>query len=390
MATMHGSVFRQTAFAETGQASNILVVLSQRGGADGLSLVVPYKDPVYYEVRPTIGIPNSQLLQKNGTFGLHPKLAPLEPLWVSGKMAAVHAVGLAVPNRSHFAATIEVEEADPGSPGRIGWLNRMIGMTDPGSMHSAVQIGESVPATDIYGPQTTLSTTDISKVKIYGPPNAMPQRMDALNYTWDHTAGPIGQAGRDAMVTASEWGPVLASDAQPQNGAVYPAGSELGDALAQSARLIRADVGAEVITIDHSSWDMHTDIGTLDDGDMREMADELAKSMAAFFTDLGSLGAKVTMVTISEFGRRIAENGGAGTDHGWGNSMFVLGAGVKGGDVYAKDWPGLSDTDEGDLKVTTDYRSVLYEVVKTQFPDVSLAKMFPGFAPERVGVMLGA
>jgi uncharacterized protein (DUF1501 family) len=394
MATMHGTVFRQTTFAATGSAANILVVLSQRGGADGLSLVVPYSDPFYYKtLRPTIGIPKETLLQKDDKFGLHPNLAPLEPMWVGKQMAAIHAVGLPVANRSHFDAIIKVEEANPGSTARIGWLNRMIGMTDPGSLHSGVQVGASVPQTEIYGPQAMLSVTDIEKVQVYGPPNAMKERVDSLNYTWDHAAGPIGQAGRDAMETASEWAPVLATSPLPQNGAVYPNGSDLGIALAQSARLIRADVGAEVITVDHPSWDMHTDIGTLDDGDLRLNAADLANSIAAFFTDLGSLGSKVTLITISEFGRRAAENGDAGADHGWGNAMFVFGAGVNGGQYIAKDWHEL-DPDrylvEGDLAVTLDYRSVLYEVVKTQFPDVSLATLFPGFTPERVGVMVGA
>jgi uncharacterized protein (DUF1501 family) len=192
------------------------------------------------------------------------------------------------------------------------------------------------------------------------------------------------------MDTAVEWAPVLRVSTAPQNGANYP-GTDLGDALAQSARVIRGNVGAEVITIDHSSWDMHTGLGTLDDGDMRLMADDLAKSIAAFFTDLGALADNVTMVTISEFGRRVIENGDAGLDHGWGNAMLLLGAGVKGGTVYSK-WPGLDLTAgaEADLSVTTDYRSVLYEVVKTQFPNVSLPSMFPGLSYNRVGVMQGA
>lgn len=390
MATMHGTVFRQTAFAESGSAENVLVVLSQRGGADGLSMVVPYGDPAYGVARRIIGIPKSQLLQPDGFFGLHPLFAPLEQMWKDGSMAAVQAVGLPAPNRSHFDAIIEVEEADPGSSGRVGWLNRMIGMAEPGSLFGAVQIGDGVPHTEIYGPQATLSATDIEKIQIYGPVNAMPQRVASLNVTWDAASGPIGQAGRNGMSTASDWNPVLQVPTAPRNGAVYPT-TDLGDALAQSARLIRADVGAEVITVDHSSWDMHTDLGTLDDGNMIVMIDDLAKSVAAFFADLGPLAANVTLLTISEFGRRVLENGDAGVDHGYGNAMLLLGAGVKGGSVYGT-WPWL-DADklvDGDLNVTTDYRSVLSEVVRIQFPSVSLPTLFPGFSPERVGVMVGA
>ena len=390
MATMHGTVFRQTAFAASGSAENVLVVLSQRGGADGMSMVVPYGDPEYARARPTIGIPPSQLLQTDGFFGLHPHLAPLERMWSGGTMAAVHAVGMPAPNRSHFDAIIEVEEADPGSPGRIGWLNRMIGMSEPGSLFGAVQIGDGVPHTEIYGAQATLSATDIEKIQIYGPVNAMPQRMASLDVTWGQAAGPIGEAGRTGLSTAAEWGPVLQTSASPQNGATYPS-CDLGDALAQSARLIRADVGAEVITVDHSSWDMHTDLGTLANGLMIDMLDDLAGSIAAFFTDLGDLAANVTLVTISEFGRRVLENGDAGLDHGYGNAMLLFGAGVKGGSVYGA-WPHLdaSHLVDGDLAVTTDYRSVLSEVVKTRFTSVSLPTLFPGFTGERVGVMVGA
>ena len=390
LSTMQGGVFRQTVFAATGHADNILVVLSQRGGADGLSLVVPYGDPAYAEARPTIAIPPSQLILTDGMFGLHPNFAPLAPLWRNGSMAAVQAVGMPAPNRSHFSAISEVEEADPGSAERVGWLNRMVGMSEPDLSYGAVQIGQSVPQTEIYGPQPTLAATDIEKIQVYGPVNAMGDRIAGLEVTWTLAAGPLGAAARQGLATAADWGAVLETPADPRNGAKYPA-TDLGETLAQSARLIRADVGAEVITVDHGSWDMHTALGTLDWGAMRVMVDDLAASVAAFFTDLGELASRVTLVTISEFGRRVQENGSAGLDHGYGNSMLVLGNGVRGGNVYGR-WPGLKPDDlvDGDLKVTTDYRSVLSEIVATQFPSVSLGRLFPDFAPERVGVMQGA
>ncbi|MGI8702011.1 MAG: DUF1501 domain-containing protein [Nocardioidaceae bacterium] len=390
MSSMTGTVFHQTAFASTGHADSILVVLSQRGGADGLSLVVPYGDPGYAAARPRIAIPASQLLQTDGMFGLHPNLAPLAPLWRSGAMAAVQAVGMPAPNRSHFSAMSEVEEADPGSAERVGWLNRMVGMSEPDCSFGAVQIGQSVPQTEIYGTQPTLAATDIEKIQVYGPVNAMEDRIAALEVTWSAIAGPLGDAARQGLSTAADWKAVMDTPADPRNGAQYPA-TDLGSTLAQSARLIRADVGAEVITVDHGSWDMHTDLGTLDWGEMRLMVDDLASALAAFITDLGELASRVTVVTISEFGRRVEENGAAGLDHGYGNAMLVLGSGVRGGSVYGR-WPGLTADDlvDGDLKVTTDYRSVLWEIVKTQFPSVSLSTLFPGFSPERVGVMSGA
>ncbi len=390
VSTMQGTVFRQTAFAATGHANSILVVLSQRGGADGMSLVVPYGDPGYAAARPTIAIPPSQLLETDGMFGLHPSFAPLSPLWRSGEMAAVQAVGTPAPNRSHFSAMAEVEEAHPGSAERVGWLNRMVAMSEPACSHAAVQVGASVPETEIYGPQPTFAAIDIEKVQVHGPVNAMQERIAALDVTWGQVGGALGAGARLGVRTAANWKAVLQTSQKPRNNATYPA-TDLGDTLAESARLIRADVGAEVITVDHGSWDMHTNLGTLDSGGMRYMANELALSVAAFFTDLGALASRVTVVTISEFGRRVAENGSAGLDHGYGNAMFVLGAGVRGGTVYGR-WPGLKPADlvDGDLRVTTDYRSVLWEIAKTRFPAVSLSKLFPNFSPEQVGVMRGA
>lgn len=388
-ATMQGTVFRQVTYAASGSASNVLVVLSLRGGVDGMSLVVPYGDPHYYRARPTIGIPKSTLLETDGSFGLHPNFAPLAARWKSGEMAAVHAVGLPVTNHSHFSAIQTIEDADAGTPERIGWLNRMVGTTEPDSPFGAVQIGDAVPHTQIYGPRPTLAAMDISTIDIYGPKTDMAARKAGLDITWQDAAGALGRAARDAMNVAEGWSPVRDSPANPQNGAQYPEG-DLGTTLAESARLIRADVGAEVVTVDYGSFDMHTDLGTLDYGEMRLKVDELARAVDAFFVDLGELVSKVTVVTISEFGRRVLENGAAGLDHGHGNVMLVLGAGVRGGSVYGK-WPGLGPRrlDDGDLAVTTDYRSVLSEIVRTRFPSADMSKVFPDFRPEYIGLMTG-
>ena len=141
-----------------------------------------------------------------------------------------------------------------------------------------------------------------------------------------------------------------------------------------------------MITLDQGDWDMHTDAGTLEWGEMKRNAGDLAGSVAAFFADLGPVADRVTLVTISEFGRRVRENDDYGTDHGHGNVMLVAGGGVRGGAYYGR-WPGLADTADADLLVTTDYRSVLSEVVTRRF-GVSTASVFPGFAPAPVGVML--
>ena len=164
-----GSVFREVALAASGSADNILIVVSLRGGADGLSLVVPHGDPGYLNARPRIAIPANRLVASNAMFGLHPKLAPLVPLWNQGKFGAVHAVGLPHPNRSHFSAMEEIEDADPGSTERRGWLNRMIGLDHDRRPQQAVQMGASLVPTSLYGPQPVLATTRLKDLQMPGP-----------------------------------------------------------------------------------------------------------------------------------------------------------------------------------------------------------------------------
>jgi uncharacterized protein (DUF1501 family) len=205
-----------------------------------------------------------------------------------------------------------------------------------------------------------------------------------MQTTWRGLGGPLGASARSAMRAINDFGPVRATSSTPANAASYPSG-ELGRAMAATARTIRGDVGAEVITVDSGSWDHHVDLGTLGWGQMQRMADELAKVLAAFFTDLGGLADKVTLVALSEFGRRTRENDNYGLDHGWGNAMLLLGAGVKGG--HHGRWPGLVNEANGDLAVTTDYRSVLSEVVVRRM-GASSAAVFPGFTPAPVGALL--
>ncbi|HWI44308.1 MAG TPA: DUF1501 domain-containing protein [Nocardioides sp.] len=382
---LHGTTFTQTAFAADGAAERVLVVLSLRGAADGLNLVVPHGDPVYYQARPSIAVPSDRLLAKDGFFGLHPALAPLLPMWSAGRMAAVHAAGLPAPNRSHFSAMEELEDADPGSPERIGWLNRLVGQVGHGSPLDAIQLGSGVPATQLLGPHPVLATDNIASIELVGMTGAarVAARRASLATLWGDAAAPLAPGVDAALRVVDGFAPVRASSPTPANDATYPR-SELAAALHAAARTIRADVGAEVITIDHGSWDHHTWIGTPDGGNLHDRATELAGAVAAFFTDLGTLGDRVTLVTISEFGRRVKENANQGLDHGYGNVMLLLGAGVKGG--YHGTWPGLTNTVDADLLVTTDYRSVLTEVVDSCF-DATPGQVFPGFTPTAVGAM---
>ena len=364
-------------------AASVLVVLSLRGAADGLSLVVPHADPVYYQARPRIGIPAERLLAKDGMFGLHPALEPLLPMWNAGSLAAVHATGLPAPNRSHFAAMEEVEDAAAGSTTRNGWLNRVIGLDATTSPLQALNLGESVAPTSISGPEPHLSAPDLDAIEIAGVDkwDIGQRRRRSLSTLWGQDTSALGATARATFQAVDEFAPVRA---QPEGSASYPDG-DLGDSLRHAARVIRADVGVQVITVDQGDWDMHTNVGDLDWGRMRSNASDLAKALAAFFADLGTMAGKVTLVTMSEFGRRVTENSNWGLDHGYGNVMFVAGAGVVGGRYYSR-WPGLTNSTDADLLVTTDYRSVLGEVVSARF-GADVSRVFPGFTREAVGVM---
>ena len=386
--TVFGSAVVTASAASALPAPSVLVVLSLRGACDGLNLVVPHADPAYYAARPNIAVPSETLLAKDGFFGLHPALEPLLPFWTAGKMAAVHATGLPAPNRSHFAAMEEVEDANPGSAVRSGWLNRLIGTDVDANPLQALNLAGGVPPAALYGPQPVMSASSVGGMAIAGDDDwdKEHRRVRSLHTLWDGNTSGLGRAMKSTFGAVASFQPVKDAPDEPANGAEYP-GSDLGRALSEVARVIKGDVGVGVLTVDQGNWDMHTDIGTVEWGLLVQNAGDLARSLAAFLTDLGTWGDKVTVVTISEFGRRVQENASGGTDHGYGNVMFLAGAGVKGGTYYGK-WPGLSNTLDGDLLVTTDYRSVLSEIVVSRF-GVSPAAVFPGFVRAPVGVMLG-
>ena len=392
--SVFGGVFRQAVFGATGD-SNVVVVLSLRGGVDGMSVVVPHADPAYYALRPRIAVPKESLICADSSFGLHPQLKPLESLWQSGRLAAVHAVGMRVPNRSHFSAMEEVEDADPGSSVRRGWINRTIGLDTDSFPAEAVQFGTTIVPTSMTGPAPVLATQSMKELVLAG---ANPRWDDAtwqarrrrqLETVWSPVRGSLGGAARAALATVDSLAATAREEYVPRNGAVYPTdwrGRDLGEALASTAQLIRANVGTEMVAIDYGSWDMHTGLGTLEWGSMQSMLDGFASAVAAFLQDVADLGDRVTVVTISEFGRRAQENGGGGLDHGWGNMMLAAGGGVRGGQYYGR-WPHLDSAAlvDGDLAVTTDYRQVLAELVATRLRR-SVSAVFPGLAYAPLGM----
>ncbi len=385
---LFGDALMQATFAGT-PGGNTMVVISLRGGIDGLGVVVPHADPGYYSARPSTAVPVGSLLCKDAMFGLHPAMAPLEPLWQSGELAAIQATGLRVPNRSHFAAIEEVEDAAPGSDARTGWINRMIGLgSTPGTL-DAVQLGMNFPTTAMVGPRPVLAAQDLTSLQLPGLDDNPAPRYSSLQTAWGSASGPLASGAQEAVNISKGPGQQLKTMADSTT--PYPTvwnATPFAEPLKNAAKLIRANIGTDVIAIDAGNWDLHTNYGTIAWGSMQSNISGLAQALAAFMTDLGSLRSRVTVVTISEFGRRVAENGSQGFDHGWGNVMLVAGAGVKGGQYYGT-WPGLGSGSliDGDLKVTTDYRNVLGEIVSKRFPDRSVPALFPDLAIAPVGVM---
>lgn len=376
------------AFADEGYAGDTLVVLSFRGGFDGLSAVAPVGDAEYFAARPNIAVPQSRALPLTSRFGLHPALAALLPLYTAGKLAVVHAIGQPNPTRSHFTDMDEMERAAPGSSLRTGWLDRMVGATTTPGPFAATTIGSSSSPRSMLGPGNELAVRSVDSLNVSAAWDAAETTRWATALRALYAAAPATQAvpartTLDALATAAT---LRAAGYTPANGASYPSGG-LGDALRDTARLVKANVGLRAVTVDSGNWDMHSGLGRSDGGWMARQLTEVGQALAAFMTDLGSAADRVTLVTLSEFGRRVAENGSGGLDHGYGNVSFVLGGGVNGGSVYGT-WPGLA-TDQllaGDLKATTDYRSVLGEILEKRC-GLSASTVLPGLPSTRLGVV---
>ncbi|WP_306205305.1 DUF1501 domain-containing protein [Actinoplanes sp. RD1] len=378
----------QLAYASPGYTGDVFVLLSLRGGFDGLSAIVPAGDPAYYSARPDIAVPKAKLLGGDGFFGLHPGLAPLLPYWRSGVLGAVQAAGQPAPNRSHFSAMEELERAAPGTSVRTGWLDRMMGSLGATDPFGAVSVGSAMPARVLAGPAPDLGLTAVDDFTLSGEDPARPMAKTMASLYAD---APAALATTTRMTTAAlaTTATLKAAGYRPANGAAYP-DTELGRALRDVARLVKADVGLMSACVDSGDWDMHENLGAAAPGQkMFDHLTDLATALAAFATDLGPAGlGRVTLVTISEFGRRVGQNGSGGLDHGYGNAMLVLGGGVRGGKVHGR-WPGLAPANlvDGDLAVTTDYRAVIGEILRARCGVGDLGGVFPGVSPSTLGVV---
>ena len=378
----------QLAFAATRYTGDTLVVLSLRGGFDGLSAVVPAGDPAYYRARPDIGVPKSQLIGGSGRFGLHPALAPLLPFWKAGTFGAVHAVGQPEPNRSHFSAMEELERAAPGTSVRTGWLDRMLGGLGATSPFHGVSVGSMMPARVLSGPVPALGLKSINEFALSGDQAGQPMAA-TLKALYSEAPALLARPAGQVMSSLATTGALAARAYQPANGAVYP-DDTLGRALKDVARLIKGKAGLMTACIDSGDWDIHENLGAAVPGKrMHDKLAQLAAALAAFALDLGSTGMKkVTLVTVSEFGRRVQQNGSHGLDHGYGNAMLLLGGGVVGGKVHGR-WPGLAERYlvDGDLAVTTDYRAVIGEILHKRCGLSRLRSVFPDVRGTTSGVV---
>ncbi|MCW2788142.1 MAG: hypothetical protein JWP56_445 [Aeromicrobium sp.] len=385
--SMFGDVLTSTVYGASN--ANVLVVVSLRGGCDGLSMVVPHAEEAYYAARPRTAVAADRLLHKDATFGLHPSFAALSDHWTGGRLAAIQAVGMPVPNRSHFEAMELIEDADPGSSARVGWVNRMIaGLADAPDLFDAVALGSAITPTALQGPAPALATDSFGD--LVGPfasdPVLRKRVMAGLRTQYAAKGGLIGDAGVNALTLADRAASIAGTvKAGPEGGASYPKYSELGDALTTTAGLVRANIGVKAVAVDLGGWDHHVDV----DWRVSDKIAELATCLAAFHTDLGVDADRVTVVTVSEFGRRLQENGSRGVDHGYGNVMLAMGAGVRGGSYYSR-WPtlGTGKQVDGDLAVTTDYRSVLTEILRSRFPALDPTQVFPGVSSDPLGFMV--
>src|SRR5690349_251691 len=360
-----------------------LVVIFQRGAADGLNIVVPHAESGYYSMRPTIAIPRQQVIDLDGFFGLHPAMSSFKPLWDQGHLAIVHAAGSPDATRSHFDAQDYMESGTPGLKStEDGWLNRALEAVpeENASPFRAVAMGPNLPRM-LHGSAPAIALPDLRQFKVMAQApgtGAMVEGGFEAMYaqTVDKALQGTGTETFEAIDLLRKADP---AKYQPENGAQYPT-SRLGQSLQQIGQLLKADIGVEVLFIDCGGWDNHVNEGGVQ-GQLSNLLRDLGQGLAAFHQDLGDRMQNIVFVTMSEFGRTAKENGNRGTDHGHANCMFVMGGDVKGGRVYGK-WPGLEDhqLNEGrDLALTTDFRSVVGEVLTKHIGAKDLNAVFPSF-----------
>lgn len=376
---------------------DVLVCVFLRGGADALNMIVPHGEDTYYQARPVLAIPrpdasgsDPKALDLDGFFGIHPSLAPLLPIFQSGQLTAIHATGSPDPTRSHFEAMSFMERGTPGSKTvSTGWIGRHLATLDTGNNSPVRAIGWGTSAQQsIRGPVSPVVLQSIADYHLGGRVDVAMQMMEAINGLYSEDTESLQAAAEATNSAINVVASVRIDQYQPQNGAVYGEdGFSFG--MKQTAALIRAEVGLEAACLDIGGWDTHANQGGAE-GNQAELLTTLAAGLGAFHADMGADMSRITLVVMSEFGRRLQENADAGTDHGHGGAMLVMSGNLAQGPVFAR-WPGLSPEylDRGDLAITTDYRDVLAEIIATRLNNPLIDDIFPSFRRSELGLFSG-
>jgi uncharacterized protein (DUF1501 family) len=378
------SFMARTAVAASGRSKQLIAIF-QRGAVDGLSVVVPHGERDYYGARPSIAIapPNAAdgAVDLDGFFGLNPRLQPLKPLWDTRQLAIVHACGSPDSTRSHFDAQDYMESATPGVKSTSdGWLNRYLQSqrADGATPFRAVALTPQLPRL-LQGTAPALAVTQLAQ---FGIRAGQASAVVGASFEAEYAAAAdavLNGTGREAFDAIKMLKSADPSKYGPANGADYPR-TAFGQSLRQIAQLSKSNVGLEVAFADVGGWDTHVNQGA-GQGQLASRLDDFSRSIAALVADLGDRMADTVVLTMSEFGRAVNENGNRGTDHGHGNAMMVIGGGVRGGRVYGR-WPGLAVEhryDGRDLAVTTDFRDVFAEIVSKHLALPDSRQVFPGY-----------
>jgi uncharacterized protein (DUF1501 family) len=379
-----------------------LICIFQRGAVDGLSMVVPHGDPDYYRLRAVgaggIALPRTgaeRVLDLDGIFGFHPVLAPLKPIYDSGHLAPIHAVGSPSTTRSHFDAQDFMECGSPDRALPEGWLSRAL-LNCPEdqarlrSTMSGVSLTAQLPRS-LQGEAQALAIPDLrtfgvgeSGARAMGGAMARPGAAGGnvaggFEALYDGAVGDVLHGtGKESFEAMKMLKSITARPYIPANGAQYPRG-RFGDSLRQIAQLIKADVGVEIAFADSGGWDTHVGQGGAQ-GQLAQRLREFGQGLAALYRDLGDGMDDTVILTMSEFGRTARQNGNGGTDHGHATCFLALGGSVRGGRVLGQ-WPGLAPDNlyEGrDLAHTTDFRDVFGEVAQRHLGVTELGVVFPG------------
>lgn len=390
----------ESAVADAG--GHTLVCIFLRGGADTLNLVVPYGDDRYYKLRPTISIPppaatenaKDSVIRLDDFYGFHPTLRPLVPLFKEGRLAIVQSVGSDNTSGSHFEAQDQMEHGE--SQARTiggGWLGRHLRWRAGREMTplSAIAIGPTIPES-LRGAPSASALKSLDELQIKTPSNDSRAVSQALAAMYGAEVGFLSQPGRATLDLLNRVESLRNKPYQVENNASYP-DDDFGSGLREIARLVKAHVGLEAACVDLGGWDTHFFQGAAN-GLQAGQIDLLGRGLAAFDADLGHERERITVVVMTEFGRRVYENGSLGTDHGRGFAMMILCSRINGGKVFGSK-PDLNAEDEtllapGGLKITCDYRSVLAEVLAGVMGNRDVRHVFPGFQPQPVGLINNA